>query len=426
MYIRFIYALLFSFISTSSFACLSKEARELPEQYTKAKTRQIVYKPAKIVLKPANTVVEDNFDFLSCKFPALLIQANKSFTHCFEETQHYDRLKQLAHSSQMSPENVLLNGAKDILERKILHWFGKEHEEYVFNHIQPDMAILEQCHSRHGYFNTFFSKALTNHTVQENILLAAEYIFQIVKDEGGGTALFLGRSPCLVQVAYEEVLKAEKEGKNQNCVHLNFSGHPDALTKRESNFFKSETNIMRDIVTPAKLAHYFSYLDKKGILNTQALFIVDILGSGSSLNSFLRIMNAYYQVRKTPMPKATFLNLSHDMNWTSERSECFTFEKSGDVSNRGLVTLPADKDKNMKRFQIPAFGIPIFIQTVSEMLDKDIFQEFLVHGVQYPAQKWTREFDEQCAQGGKYHRPLYEYLRANFSSLIPSHQESKL
>ncbi|MBL0942325.1 MAG: hypothetical protein IBJ00_06355 [Alphaproteobacteria bacterium] len=230
--------------------------------------------------------VEDEFNFLINKYPHLLVQAEESFKLCSEETKHYQKLRQLTLELSKSPESVLLDAAKGVLERKTLHWFGNTHEKYVYDQIQPMITNLEQRHPRNGYFNTFFSRALTNHTILENILLSAEYIFQLIKDEGGGTVLFLGRTPCLVQVAYEEVLKKEKDDMRQNYVHLNFSGHPDTLTKRESLFFKSETNIRRDIVTPAKLDHYFSYLDENEILKVKALFIVNILGSGSGLNSF--------------------------------------------------------------------------------------------------------------------------------------------
>src|SRR5690606_27720087 len=131
------------------------------------------------------------------------------------------------------PEQVLLEGAKEVMAKSTLHFFGPEHEQFVLDQVKPFIEGMQKDHPIHGYYGTFFKRALKNHNLLENLLLASEYIYQVVKDEGGGTVLFLGRTPCLAQVAYEEVLKFEKD-EGQTAVHLNFSGHPDALTKRES------------------------------------------------------------------------------------------------------------------------------------------------------------------------------------------------
>lgn len=368
---------------------------------------------------------EDEFNFLTGKYPHLVVEAEKPFTHCSEETKHYKKLEHLESRTDKSAEAVLIEGATEVLGKKTLHYFGEQFESFVLDQIQPMISALEQEHPKNGYFNTFFNRSLKNHTILEDVLLASEYIFQVVKNEGGGTVLFLGRTPCIVQVAYEEVLKVEKD-ETQVPVHLNFSGHPDVLTKRESSFFESETNITRDIVTPNKLDHYFSYLDTKGILKSKKLFFVDILSSGSSLNSFLQIMNAYFQKRATGVPEISFLNLTADMNWSMDRSEFYTFELVDCSNKRGILTLPEDENKNMKLFQIPAYGIPIFDKVLTEMLDQDMFQEFLVHGIQYPAQKWTSEFDTQREEGGKYYPEFYKYLRDKFSRIIPLHQAMKL
>lgn len=366
---------------------------------------------------------EDQFDFLRSLYPQLALQSEESFEQCSEETKHYEKLAHLIHQSGQSAEIILIAGAKQILHKKILHWFGEVHEQHVFSQIHPILSKLKEGHPQNDYFHTFFARALENHTVLENLLLAGEYIFQTVQDLDGGTVLFLGRTPCLVQVAYEEVLKQEHAGHIQQPVHLNFSGHPDTLTKRESDFFRSKTNIKRDIVTPSKLSHYFSYLDTKDILNAKALFIVDIIGSGSSLNSFLRMIHAYYHARQMPTPELTFLNLTQDVNGSVDRSAFYSFEKTGVQSNRGILTLPKDTPRNMKFWKIPTINIPIFDKTLTDMLDQDMFQEFLIHGVQYPAQKWTCEFDQQRAQGGVYHSQLYVYLRPQFAKLIAQHKK---
>jgi hypothetical protein len=373
-------------------------------------------------LKTSSVEAQDEFDFLVKHHPQLVTEAEKPFTKCYEEAKHYNNLTRLATKYSKSAEEVLMMGATEPLERRIFHWFGHEHEKYMYDQVAPRIDTLKVNHPMHGYFGTFFNRALENHTSLENIVLASEYIFQIVKDHGGGTVLFLGRTPCILQVAFEELLKIEKDAP-QVPVHLNFSGHPDALTKRESTFFKSSINIARDMVTPNKLSHYFSYLDTKNILQTKKLFIVDIIGSGSSLNSFLRIIGAYYQKRAMELPAISFLNLTTDINWSTDRSEYYTFKQIGDISSQGTLYLPEDKKRNFKHFQVPSYAIPIYEKILTEILDQDMFQEFLVHGIQYPAQKWTPEFDAQRSQGGQYHSNFYTYLRENFSRLILSHQK---
>lgn len=375
-----------------------------------------------LLTAPASVPQEnDEFNFLSNTFPLLVPEAEKSFAHCHEETWHYTELRELMEQTRESAEVVLIKGVKEALGRKTLHWFGSDHEQFVLDQLQPMIVRLRENHPTHGYFKTFFARALENHTLLENIVLTAEYMFQMVQDEGGGTVVFLGRSPCLFQVAYEEVLSLEKD-KTQTLVHLNFSGHSDALTKRKSDFFKSKINIVRDIVTPPKRSHYFDYLDTKGMQQAKKLFIADILTSGGSLNSFLRIMSAYYLSRGLSVPSLCFLHLTQDASW-SLRSPFYTFESGGGVSNRGILSLPEDKEKNMRSFQLPAYGIPVFDKVLTAVVDQDMFQEFLVHGIQYPAQKWTPEFDAQREQGGAYHRSFYEYLRSRFSCVIEVHKK---
>jgi hypothetical protein len=137
-------------------------------------------------------------------------------------------------------------------------------------------------------------------------------------------------------------------------------------------------------------------------------------------------MNAYYKERKTEITEFMFLNLTADVNWSLDRSDFYTFEKNGEVSNRGILTLPEDKEKNMNPFQISTYSIPIFSKILTETLDQDFFQEFLVHGIQYPAQKLTSDFDKQRDEGRKYHLPFYKYLRESFLPLIQEHQKTKL
>ncbi|MCE2951319.1 MAG: hypothetical protein ACK5TR_01735 [Alphaproteobacteria bacterium] len=284
-------------------------------------------------------VEKDAFDFLATQFPDILEASNKPFAHCDEESKHYAKLQSLVSEQGKEPGEILLKGAIHVLEKPTLEWFGPKHDKFMRKQIHPMLETLQTGHPLHGYYQTFFQHAYMNHTVLEDLLLASEYLYQVVSDEGGGMTLFLGRAPCLVKLAYERVL-AFKKDQGQRAVHFNFSGHADALTNRELPFFKGATNITRDVVTPQKLNHYFSYMDSKNILNEKSLFIVGILDSGGSLNSFLWILHAYFQERATPLPRLMFLNLTQDMNWGLDKRRSFsTFEQTGQRTNKGVLTL---------------------------------------------------------------------------------------
>lgn len=118
-------------------------------------------------------------------------------------------------------------------------------------------------------------------------------------------------------------------------------------------------------------------MDSKNILNEKSLFIVGILDSGGSLNSFLRILHAYFQERATPLPRLMFLNLTQDMNWGLDKRRSFsTFEQTGQRTNKGVLTLLPFPGKNIKEFRIEAYSVPIFEKTINDMLDQDMFKEF--------------------------------------------------
>lgn len=365
---------------------------------------------------------KDAFDFLATQFPDFLEASNKPFAPCHEESKHYAKLQSLVSQHGKEPSEILLKGATDILQKATLGWFGPQYVAFMREQIHPMLDTLQTGHPLHGYYRTFFKRAYANHTVMEDLLLASEYLYQVVNDEGGGATLFLGRTPCLVKLAYERVV-AFKKDQGQRAVHFNFSGHADALTNRELPFFKSATNITRDVVTPEKLNHYFSYMDSKNILNEKSLFIVDILGSGGSLNSFLRVLHAYFQDRETPLPRLMFLNLTQDMNWGTDRRPLTSFERTGERANKGILTLLPFPTKNIKEFKIEAYSVPIFENTISDMLDQDMFQEFLVEGIQYPAQRWTPENDTVRDQGGLYHKALYDHVSNSVDVLLQGHDK---
>lgn len=50
-----------------------------------------------------------------------------------------------------------------------------------------------------------------------------------------------------------------------------------------------------------------------------------------------------------------------------------------------------------------------------------MFQEFLVEGIQYPAQRRTPKNDTVRDQGGVYHKALYDYMTDNIDAHLLEH-----
>ncbi len=283
---------------------------------------------------------------------------------------------------------------------------------------------LKEGHNLGGFFASYFRRKQKKHHCLEEIVLASEYIYQTVDNAGGGTVLFLGRTPCLVQLAYEQVLGIE-EAQNQRPVHLNYSGHPDAETVRPGAFYSNnpETVRVRNMVSPQKLSHYFSYLDSKEILSAKNLYIVDMLESGGALNSFIRLLNTYFQSKRQPMPDLNFLALSsiYELETLNENS-LWSFEREG-KSNSGILKFPSDKQRNIRPYSINTTVVHVDEVTLGFILDNDLVQACCVHGVEYPAQKWTPEYDEEVRNGGPYHEDFYKYLSVNYKNLVNWHKK---
>jgi hypothetical protein len=137
-------------------------------------------------------------------------------------------------------------------------------------------------------------------TVTEDLVIGAEQIHHLQITDGFAPVLFLGRTPCFLQLAYEEVIKFHNPSllAEPHILHLNFSGTPDAENIRmKPDFdFKSQEYLLPDktklipknLVTPEKLAFYCKYMDAQGMDTIKdKLYLVDVIGSGASLNCIL-------------------------------------------------------------------------------------------------------------------------------------------
>ena len=138
------------------------------------------------------------------------------------------------------------------------------------------------------------------------VLEAALKIKAIVTEKD--TVLYLGRSPSVLCLAAEFLEQAA------TSVHVNYSGTPNI-----KNLRKFEKNDLRNVVTSDRLNHFCSYLDQKGLQKLTSenhLYIVDILGTGANMNSFLRILRHYFlqhkKLTETPLVTLLLMNFTKD------------------------------------------------------------------------------------------------------------------
>ncbi len=192
--------------------------------------------------------------------------------------------------------------------------------EKVALNTNPELVPAFKCHKNDQSFlmaqeklsfKKFLGDSLANadRTIADDIMLAA---LQIYHHSQGAPVVFLGRSPCLIQVAYEELL--QKMGVNTASVyHLSFSGTPDVESFRTASEFQAQKkNILRNMVKPDTLEFFERLMTEKGFDQIKGkIYLVDMIGSGGSLSSFLRLFRHYYtQNLKTQIQDVEFLGMN--------------------------------------------------------------------------------------------------------------------
>jgi hypothetical protein len=154
-----------------------------------------------------------------------------------------------------------------------------------------------------------FSKLFSEH--YDALEQATQKINEMVSKED--KILLLGRSPSLLGIFYQR-------RNDKSCSHLievNYSGSPDIESFREG--FKDEKNY-RNMVTPEGLTNMLRYLDEKELQNIKGkLFVLDIIGNGACINSFLRLTHYYYtQYLGISCPEIVFVPMNLDPNQDEE------------------------------------------------------------------------------------------------------------
>jgi hypothetical protein len=170
---------------------------------------------------------------------------------------------------------------------------------------------------------------------------------------------------------------------------INFSGTPNMRNPR--NF---EVNELRNVVTPERLEHFCRYLQAKqlgDLTEKSELYIVDQLGTGASMNSFLQILHHFYtrvkSLRSTPKITLLLMNFQDGIDH-QQVMYCFSAAKK-------LLTFYGSRKTGLRGMIIKA--IPLCMQEhdqcALDMLDDEMVQYYLLSGREYPAYCWTEEYD---------------------------------
>jgi len=367
----------------------------------------------------SSVIEEDDFSFLKCTYPELEEDAAKSFKN--EGAEDY------ASSFNAYKIHTNIEVVKTILNMKVYDpkfYSDINYHDFIDNQAEAFTALEEHV-GNEGLFNVFFQRKKAQHNVVEDILLAGEYIYQILQDDDTpSTVLFLGRTPCLVQKAYESAVDRFGGRKHHQSIHLHFSGHPDAETMRTAYLGHQKKTRMRNMVTEEKLAHYIAYMKQKGLSDVSKLYIVDMMGTGGGLNSFMRILNEFYRRESSELPDITFLLLSGNITINSfPEVKSYQLQSIQDSVGEMYVNFNEDKVINLKPFSIKTRIVPITDVSIQNVLDYDFLQYFASHGVEYPAQRWVPEFDKERENVGAYKESFYAYVQKRFDYYLERHSK---
>ena len=243
------------------------------------------------------------------------------------------------------------------------------------------------------------------------LLKAAIKINQLTEDDD--TILYLGRSPVLLYKT-AQLLKMTNKGSH---VHVSYSGTPNLETP-ENRKCGSD---LRNVITPERLEHFYAYLDAKG-LNTltadSALKIVDQVGKGAGMNAFLRILRHYYlnHVGLDQLPNVTLLLMNFQDTYMHIEKNCYMFNPKTST----FIFSGSTKNPRYKAIQVKALALCMDESENGPLdaLDMDVIQYYFMKAREYPAFRWTAEYDAFRDSYEPLAEKFEEALKLRFSLLL--------
>lgn len=247
--------------------------------------------------------------------------------------------------------------------------------------------------------------------------LQLDYQLRLLSKEPEHTCgvIFLGRTPYLYRLFLEEIQKKHPHRYNAlqdegyDLIHLAYSGHPDALSRRPDPVLK-DSDIVRtaNLVTEERLDHYLNYMESKQIHKYNRIIIVDIMSTGSGMSRFLTLLKAFYRKMEQPYRNPLFMQLTDTPGfWLSPPTVLYTRDEC-------IYRFLEDKTNNYDKHILPFIQIPAKRSALGSILDNDFNQFAFFDGIYYPAQRWSPQYDAQRDAGG----PLKEAVKNLMVPLI--------
>lgn len=374
---------------------------------------------------------EDRFDFLVTRYPQSVDRGDVSYDTASQDMRR--TFEQVQHDEGLA--GVYMNAALEIFHMKVLSpelYFQDIRREYPtlslivqLNVIAPQVVFktktrLEKIHKLHCEFlksqaSEFarYQLALVNvrpidRTVAEDLLLAASSIRARVMHMPGN-CLYLGRSPYLLSLVH--ALLDETYGNLSLSMQVNFSGSPDMLSRRPDSTYAHPEAYARDIVTPRRLNAFFDYMDSKNLHSwTGTTYIVDVIGTGSSLVGFVRVWEAYFKHHGKEIPPLHFLFL-----YSCDPIEDLDLEFWHYSHRTGRFVVKEDKSKGIRGLDIPPNPVSCYDATRNRVLDDDNFQALFSQGTKFTACEWERKDPKTT---GVLHKMIQPHLENLFKALI--------
>lgn len=226
---------------------------------------------------------------------------------------------------QLNERISTLMSGKSIDETILHEELTPEEALFIFGpSLEIDSAMTDSClrtvfsmsFSPEFYFVRFNDKTKVD---PENYFNEAELeeIYQtakkILEDTSYGDHLIsLGQSPIYIVEALEELASKDENRENFRFIYkVPCSGAPD-FSCLNSHYKRFQ---LSNVVTPQSLSHYKQILRDKGICplklgSYENIYVIDLIGTGGSIASFLKILVSWYGSLNIPLPNFKLLDIS--------------------------------------------------------------------------------------------------------------------
>lgn len=156
----------------------------------------------------------------------------------------------------------------------------------------------------------------------------------------------LGRTPTLLLEGLRALYSQDQW--SPKFIHMAFSGCPDIRYPKKNTMNKVDH--VDNVLTEERKNVFFDYLRRQGLSAASGeILIIDMIGFGSGLNSFLCLLRGFYNDEKVKLPVIRFLGMN--LRQTDDRGFC----KFDSVSQ--VIAFPANADFCFRPISISTFPL---------------------------------------------------------------------